>query len=341
MADHYGFNDQRGPYKGVRVVITTNEDTPPATYDGVTLNVGDPVLLVGQTNKEENGLREVGPSTWAIWRYMKLDEEIKQGMLVHVAEGTSYGGSYWRLDTAGPYVLDTTELEFSLAFWPAAVGLSVADFSSDQTVLVAVTAANPAAQVVGEGEFVGRKTGGDVGVMTVAEAKAELEAITKSDYNAQTVLIAVADDDPGPLTIGEGKVLGRLPSGNLGALDYAPRFPEIVSVGGAHTDTVAVSIKAVDAAGSTVAAATPFTWCLSSSATTGAPSGTTPDGGVAISPGLKRADNIAANIGGVAMTHTDGTSTLTVNHVGGAVDYYLWLEIGGHHVVSTVIEITA
>lgn len=116
MSGHFGFNDQRGAYKQARVVVTTNQATPPASFDGVTLAVGDPVLLTGQTNKEENGLREVGPSSWLVWRYWRQPDHLTKGCLVQIAEGSAEGGTIWRLDTAEPgggYEIGTTELDFT------------------------------------------------------------------------------------------------------------------------------------------------------------------------------------------------------------------------------------
>jgi hypothetical protein len=335
MADHYGFNDQRGPYKGVRVVITTNEDTPPATYDGVTLNVGDPVLLTGQTNKEENGLREVGPSTWSIWRYMKLDEEIKQGMLVHVAEGTSYGGSYWRLDTAGPYVLDTTELEFSLAFWPAAVALSVADFSLAQSVLAATTVANPAALQIEEGGVLGRPSGGDVESLD----STQLKAIVGAANTTQTGVVELADQtevDAGTDTI------RPVVSSRLAATTVVHRQrPAVVSVGAPDASTVDVAFKVVDGKTSPadVEEVTPVTWWLSSDNTTGAKHGTTPDGGATLTTGVEL-EEFTADLSGIALTNATGDATLQVVHSGGAWTGYLWLRAGQTTVVSSVITIT-
>lgn len=113
MSDFTVYMDQRGPYKEARVVITTNEDTPPATHDGVTLHAGDCVLLTGQTNKEENGLREVGSSSWLMWRFWRQPDHLGKGHLIKVSEGATNGGSLWRLDTAGPYEIGVTELDFS------------------------------------------------------------------------------------------------------------------------------------------------------------------------------------------------------------------------------------
>lgn len=115
--------------------------------------------------------------------------------------------------------------------------------------------------------------------------------------------------------------------------------PEIVSVGAAHTDTVAVTFKVVDADGADVMAATPFRWRLSLSATTGETHGTPPSGGVAFTTGTQHED-FTADLAGQGITHIGGTCVISVNHTVDAQDYYLVLELGGVTVMSTKIEIT-
>ena len=88
-----------GPVRlSVRVVSSTNVSTafPPASIDGVTLNVGDRVLLVGQTNPAHNGIYVLTneptlqkADDWSIPSYRT------PGTLVYVREGTTYGKTLW------------------------------------------------------------------------------------------------------------------------------------------------------------------------------------------------------------------------------------------------------
>lgn len=342
MPHHFGFNDQRGPYKGVRVVITTDEDTPPATYDGVTLNVGDPVLLAGQTNKEENGLKEVGPSTWNTWRYMKQPEEMKQGMLVHVSEGTTNGGSVWRLDTAdpGPYVIGTTELEFSeviAADGSAAGGVLETDFDVDQSVLVALTADNPAALQLAEATVLGRPTGGDVQDLDTTQ----LKAIVGAANTTQTGVVELADQ--GETDAGTDTVRPVVPS-RLATTPAVHRQRAIVTLtGGTSGTAVSVTFKIYDGKTSPAAVeeVTPVFWWLSSDNTTGARHGTTPDGGVSLTTGLTLDDSATyPDLVGTALTNTTGDGVLQVSHAGGVWQGYLWLRCGQTTSVSGLIDIT-
>ncbi|MEM3384262.1 MAG: hypothetical protein QXE78_01880 [Nitrososphaeria archaeon] len=81
-----------------RVASSTNVNTafPPASIDGVTLNVGDRVLLVGQTNPVHNGIYVLTnefflqkADDWSIPSYQT------PGTLVYVREGTTYGKTLW------------------------------------------------------------------------------------------------------------------------------------------------------------------------------------------------------------------------------------------------------
>lgn len=88
-------------YDAVRAVcaVSVNIYTPPAAVDGVSLRVGDRLLLTQQTNAETNG----------IWLYMprlvRPDDfpngaTVQTGAAVHVSEGLMYGGQRFRLTAA-------------------------------------------------------------------------------------------------------------------------------------------------------------------------------------------------------------------------------------------------
>lgn len=59
--------------------------------------------------------------------------------------------------------------------------------------------------------------------------------IRRTEYDAQTVLAATANDTPLALTIGEGQVLGRLSGGNVKSVTMAELSPLIFDDGGART----------------------------------------------------------------------------------------------------------
>jgi len=109
-------------YKQSCRVLTASNITlsggAPAEVDGVSLLANDRVLVIGQTNKAQNGLYRVsvlGTGSDGTWvRSMDGNEngEIEAGMIVMVTEGDVYRDTQWKLITNDPIVLDTTELVF-------------------------------------------------------------------------------------------------------------------------------------------------------------------------------------------------------------------------------------
>jgi len=84
--------------QAVRVISTSNvtlSGGAPNEVDGVSLVLGDRILVAGQTDASQNGLYQVttvgagSSGTWA--RTATADEtgEINAGMIVMVTEGTS------------------------------------------------------------------------------------------------------------------------------------------------------------------------------------------------------------------------------------------------------------
>ena len=125
-----------GKFKNpVRVVMTANfiasyntaglkltQTTPAAlVVDGVTLAVGDKVLLTGQSDKTQNGIYEVeilgvADTTAAVLvRADDFDESAKiiPNVKIPIVEGTSNHDTIWVLTTPAPITLDTTNLEFA------------------------------------------------------------------------------------------------------------------------------------------------------------------------------------------------------------------------------------
>lgn len=118
----------------VRVVATTNQvgtytaapdlefhytANGPLVIDGVTLAVGDRVLLQNQTAGTQNGIytvEEAGSATAPaeLKRAPDFHEsaQIQQGVSISVIEGDTHANTTWRLVTGGTITLDSTALEF-------------------------------------------------------------------------------------------------------------------------------------------------------------------------------------------------------------------------------------
>lgn len=78
--------------------------------DGVTLNSGDRVLVIGQNNATENGIYIVDATTWI--RAQDADESHEfKNLAVFVSQGTLYGDTAW-VCSSDNVSLGTTDLVF-------------------------------------------------------------------------------------------------------------------------------------------------------------------------------------------------------------------------------------
>src|SRR5262249_31744169 len=93
--------------------------TGPTDVDGVAVNVGDRILLVGHTAGEENGT-DVVAAVGAATTHTELDRsadfndpsQIFEGVTIAVNQGDTQSGTTWKLVTGGPITLGSTPLEF-------------------------------------------------------------------------------------------------------------------------------------------------------------------------------------------------------------------------------------
>lgn len=89
----------------VRVATTSNISltTPPSTIDGVTLAVGDRILVKDQTTQSENGIYIYNGTGNALSRAPDADNGAElNAAVVSVREGTTNGGTTWRQTTPNP-----------------------------------------------------------------------------------------------------------------------------------------------------------------------------------------------------------------------------------------------
>lgn len=103
-----------------RVVTTTNitlAGGAPNTYDGVSLLVGDRILVAGQSTGSQNGIytvQSVGTGSNGTWT-RSIDandgERLTAGLQTNISEGT-YAGKNWRLTTPDPITVGVTSLTF-------------------------------------------------------------------------------------------------------------------------------------------------------------------------------------------------------------------------------------
>jgi hypothetical protein len=101
--------------QGVRAVATSNiTQSGTQTIDGVALSVSDRVLCAGQSTASQNGIWSVGAGAWARSNDMPASGiTVAAGMLVPVAEGTTYADTLWQLTTDGTITVGSTSLAFA------------------------------------------------------------------------------------------------------------------------------------------------------------------------------------------------------------------------------------
>jgi hypothetical protein len=85
-----------------------------SVVDGVTLSVGDRILIKNQTNGSENGIYTVN-ATGTPTRASDADAsaDVTAGLTVFISEGTTQGNSSWSLTTDDTVTLGTTALTFT------------------------------------------------------------------------------------------------------------------------------------------------------------------------------------------------------------------------------------
>lgn len=104
---------------GVGATLTANSNGAFPTIDGVTLVLGNNIVVNGQTNKAHNGsyeLTTVGDAgtPWVLTRSTFDDEADEQaGAFEFITGGTIYGNTGWVMTVGStPVVMGTTELEW-------------------------------------------------------------------------------------------------------------------------------------------------------------------------------------------------------------------------------------
>lgn len=99
-----------------RLVSTTNIPSLSGTgmnIDGRIVGSGDILLLVNQDDSRLNGLWRSSPSLWQRVKEADEGQDLRNGMIVFVTEGSEYGGTGWMLVNDGNTVtLGISPLEF-------------------------------------------------------------------------------------------------------------------------------------------------------------------------------------------------------------------------------------
>jgi hypothetical protein len=101
------------PKPSVRVATTASITlSSTQTIDGVSLSVGNRVLVKDQSTASENGIYVVSASAWSRSSDANTDAEVTAGLFTFVEEGTAHANSGWVLATDNPITVGTTDLSF-------------------------------------------------------------------------------------------------------------------------------------------------------------------------------------------------------------------------------------
>jgi len=229
--------------QSTRVVTTTNitlTGGAPNLVDGVTLSLGDRVLVTGQTTGNQNGLYLVttlgsgANGTWARTSDGNENGEIEAGMIVMVTEGTVYADTQWKLITDDPITINTTALTFTQNYMANSIsgGTSNVVVNSNANVTISsagtanvLTVSNTGAFVSGVTSASGNITGGNLitaGLITATGNVTGGNILTAGLVSATSTITSAANITGGNVLTGglvsaTGNVTGNYILGN-GAL---------------------------------------------------------------------------------------------------------------------------
>lgn len=115
---------------GVGATLTNAGAQAALAIDGVTLAVGDRVLVKNQASQFQNGLYTVtnvgsASTNWVMTRATDYDQaaEIAQGQVVLINQGTVSTGLSYEQTATGPFTIGTTSIVF-VQLTPSVVGFS-------------------------------------------------------------------------------------------------------------------------------------------------------------------------------------------------------------------------
>jgi hypothetical protein len=141
-------------YKQSTRVVTADNITlsggAPSLVDGVSLSLGDRVLVTGQTTGTQNGLYYVttvgsgANGTWARTSDGNENGEIEAGMIVMVTEGVIYADTQWKLITDDPIIINTTALTFTQNYMANSISSGTSNVVINSNANVTVSSAGTA-----------------------------------------------------------------------------------------------------------------------------------------------------------------------------------------------------
>jgi hypothetical protein len=178
--------------ESVRLATTANHALTGLTdIDGVTPVAGDRILVKNQTTASANGPYIAAAGAWTRASDANENNELTPGAFWYVEEGTSNGGTQWRIENTGDIVVGTTAITINQfggagSAYTAGNGLTLSgnSFSVDADTGISVTASGVAIDTA----VVARKFSADVG-----GAGGPTYTVTHN-LNTQDVIVSVRDN---------------------------------------------------------------------------------------------------------------------------------------------------
>ena len=166
--------------QSTRVVTTVSVSLSggaPSSVDGVSLTLGDRVLVTGQSTGSQNGLYYVttlgsgANGTWARTSDGNENGEIEAGMIVMVTEGVIYADTQWKLITDDPITIGTTALTFTQNYMANSISSGTSNVVVNSNANVTISSAGTANVLTvsstgtvtsGTASITGNVTGGNI-----------------------------------------------------------------------------------------------------------------------------------------------------------------------------------
>jgi hypothetical protein len=314
--------------QSTRVVTTTNINLSggaPSLVDGVSLSLGDRVLVIAQTTGTQNGLYYVttvgsgSNGTWARTSDGNETGEIEAGMIVMVTAGNIYADTQWKLITDDPITIGSTALTFVQNYSANSISggtSNVAVFSNANVTVSSAGTANvltvssTGTVTAGTASATGNITGGNVLTAGLISATGNItgnyflgnvffaNGITASKiYNGTSEVNVVSSGGNVNVSVG----------GTANVVVFSSTGAFITGIASVTGNVTGGNISATNLTGTTV------------SVTANVTGGNILTGGIISAIGNITGGNILGGANVNATTHTGTTVSVTANVTGGNV----------------------
>jgi hypothetical protein len=228
------------------------------TVDGVSLSAGDRVLVKDQTDTTENGIYTVSAGAWTRTIDFNKSNDAAKGTVVAVANGSSFGNSFFRVTTTDP--TPGSALAFGEIVTDAAAAAASASDASDSADAAATSASTATTQASNASTSASNAaTSASNAATSASNAATSASNAATSESNAADSAAAAATFDPDNFQpiLSEGAFADGDKTKLDGLYNTAITPEAYLAVGDGVADDTAAVIAAVAAA---LAAKAPILW---------------------------------------------------------------------------------